>query len=182
SRQQPPARQMPVTPIMPILRGISFMSIGVVCRLCHPRGLRQGRRSLRRDHILTGLHFLHVLDFRHLNIFIDSYRTYVLTSVVLTSHNPRQTQPFRGAFPSRSPKPHQINSFSDPYPINPIASIFYKKHRGEGGWLLAAPITQGGVPLSNCWPHIGDVHIHGKRSLDQSQRNDHARPALLASH
>src|SRR5256885_4182023 len=50
-----------------------------------------------RVHDMDGVHrmafhgpcglLLYGLDFRHLKIFIDSYRTYVLTSVVLASHN-----------------------------------------------------------------------------------------------
>ena len=48
---------------------------------------------------------------------------------------------------------HGINLFADPHPLNPIASIFYKNHRGEGAVLLnsfpfsaSASVTANYVP------------------------------------
>src|SRR5258708_3152486 len=92
---------MPVMPFMPILPVMSLTSIRVVCRLCHLRRSHWNRRP-RRGGVFAGLRVLHVLDFRHLRIFIDSYRTYVLISVVFISHYLRQSSLFPA---TKSPDP-----------------------------------------------------------------------------
>src|SRR5690242_8722570 len=59
-----------------------------VCRLAYLNRFNGLHHSRTFQSAVFGVwRVLHVLDFRHLNIFIDSYRTYVLTSVVLISRN-----------------------------------------------------------------------------------------------
>src|SRR5882762_4575673 len=45
--------------------------------------------------------------------------------------------------PLLSPNSHGINSFADPHPLNPIASILYKNIRGALLPPRAAPATNG---------------------------------------
>ncbi len=65
-----------------------------VCCLTHLSRFNGLRHSCcLRSVVFRGRRVRHVLDFRHLNIFIDSYRTYMLTSVVLISRNACQLTP-----------------------------------------------------------------------------------------
>ncbi len=71
-------------------------------------------------------------------IYLDKYGTFVVTSLLIVSRQPRRSVPI-----STTPLPHypstllSCNSFphnllSDPHPLNPVASIFYKNIRGRG--------------------------------------------------
>jgi len=71
-------------------------------------------------------------------IYLDKYGTFVVTSLLIVSRQPRRSVPI-----STTPLPHypstllSCNSFphnllSDPHPLNPVASIFYKNIWGRG--------------------------------------------------
>jgi len=71
-------------------------------------------------------------------IYLDKYGTFVVTSLLIVSRQPRRSVPI-----STTPLPHypstllSCNSFphnllSDPHPLNPVVSIFYKNIWGRG--------------------------------------------------
>src|SRR5712691_605107 len=52
-----------------------------------------------------------------------------LSSSSSSSSSPSKTDLYRSA---TAPNSFGLNLFADPHPLNPVASIFYKNHRGQG--------------------------------------------------
>jgi hypothetical protein len=82
---------------------------------------------------------------KHLQIFLDKYRTFMVTSFLIVGRHSRRSIPHStyplphyplGSFSSNS-FPH--NLLSDPHSLNPVVSIFYKNMRGRGAALHGLP-------------------------------------------